>query len=732
MAATVPPSFGHAAAQKDGIARQRSMSAGDLPRLDTASAVARCRVRYAASGVRFHDVKLLPLRAASAREARAAAAAQAAEGAAGWCRRVLADGAGLPNKAEREQKTQAEAADLRAQMTRKLELAAERALRVRAGVLQKQAEQASAREQRTKRSRELRDEQARRQMRRMDALLAEPPPTAWGLSAPQKTRRRTARAKLPSQLPVPLATPLTPELQAEENRKARALKEAGAVRKLQSAWRAKARRMALASRQREQRRQRAALKVQALWRGFAARVECQRMLLAEQHSAQADREASQATAASAAVQKPDPVSPSNDGRSPVESWYRWLCVDPENDPQAVVVYAQEAAKQPAPKPWVLGDDGFFVHGETGRRQRHHPLASTLKPRVESLRQVTSSAPAAAGLVREKAASTVEENETSEASDDWLENLMPKRCDKTRGPHRAVPNTVGNDLKQFMKERGLEPWHSHLTKHLGLKTPADLIKMTADDLKRMAVSANMKLDKQTTEQVLAAVKRNPKPATERQGSGSPQLKEYMADRGLEAWHGCLTKHLDLKTPADLIKMSADDLRKMARAANMSLDQETIDQVLAAAGRDPSPAQPQSQSGAGGSNWRQQEQVIDAEALGVDAATARLLRELQFREVSPEDYELLGRLDEQVEKPKSRLCSTAQVERFPLITVGQGCTVGKIEADTECGVCLCPMEKGEQARRLPCCSHAVFHDDCIMQWLTEQKNTCPACMHEYARE
>ena len=73
MAATVPPSFGHATAQKDGIARQRSMSAGDLPRLDTASAVARCRVRYGASGARFHDVKLLPLRAASAREARDAA-----------------------------------------------------------------------------------------------------------------------------------------------------------------------------------------------------------------------------------------------------------------------------------------------------------------------------------------------------------------------------------------------------------------------------------------------------------------------------------------------------------------------------------------------------------------------------------------------------------------------------------------------------------------------------------
>ena len=114
------------------------------------------------------------------------------------------------------------------------------------------------------------------------------------------------------------------------------------------------------------------------------------------------------------------------------------------------------------------------------------------------------------------------------------------------------------------------------------------------------------------------------------------------------------------------------------------------------------------------------------------TQRQLDDMMRRELTAEDYDMLLQLDENVEKPKSRLCSTAQVERFPLFTVGQGCTVGKIEADTECGVCLCPMEKGEKARRLPCCSHAVFHEDCIMQWLTEQKNTCPACMHEYARE
>jgi hypothetical protein len=56
----------------------------------------------------------------------------------------------------------------------------------------------------------------------------------------------------------------------------------------------------------------------------------------------------------------------------------------------------------------------------------------------------------------------------------------------------------------------------------------------------------------------------------------------------------------------------------------------------------------------------------------------------------------------------------------------------EASEECGVCLCPLEPGEQARRLSCCAHALFHDDCITQWLTEQKNSCPSCMREFPRE
>ena len=51
-------------------------------------------------------------------------------------------------------------------------------------------------------------------------------------------------------------------------------------------------------------------------------------------------------------------------------------------------------------------------------------------------------------------------------------------------------------------------------------------------------------------------------------------------------------------------------------------------------------------------RRQQQAqagVSAEALGVDAATARLLAELQYRDITPEDYATLGVLDENIAKP-----------------------------------------------------------------------------------
>ena len=63
----------------------------------------------------------------------------------------------------------------------------------------------------------------------------------------------------------------------------------------------------------------------------------------------------------------------------------------------------------------------------------------------------------------------------------------------------------------MKARDLEAWHDHLTKHLDIKTPSQLKAITAIDLRRMATAANMRLDQKTIDQVLQAIRRNPKSA-----------------------------------------------------------------------------------------------------------------------------------------------------------------------------------------------------------------------------
>lgn len=52
---------------------------------------------------------------------------------------------------------------------------------------------------------------------------------------------------------------------------------------------------------------------------------------------------------------------------------------------------------------------------------------------------------------------------------------------------------------------------------------------------------------------------------------------------------------------------------------------------------------------------------------------------------------------------------------------------ITADERCLVCLCDYEEAEQARRLAQCGH-VFHKDCIDQWLTTGRNSCPLCRGE----
>lgn len=88
-------------------------------------------------------------------------------------------------------------------------------------------------------------------------------------------------------------------------------------------------------------------------------------------------------------------------------------------------------------------------------------------------------------------------------------------------------------------------------------------------------------------------------------------------------------------------------------------------------------------------------------------------LQFRDITPQDYDLLCALDENV---PSRTCMPAEfIENLPVGECGK-----------ECGVCLMTIEEDEDPRVLPCTMKHQFHFECIKKWLTE-KNTCPLDMY-----
>ncbi|KAF2731650.1 hypothetical protein EJ04DRAFT_442592 [Polyplosphaeria fusca] len=59
------------------------------------------------------------------------------------------------------------------------------------------------------------------------------------------------------------------------------------------------------------------------------------------------------------------------------------------------------------------------------------------------------------------------------------------------------------------------------------------------------------------------------------------------------------------------------------------------------------------------------------------------------------------------------------------------VVKLAPDARCLVCLSDFEIGEAARKLVKCEH-MFHRECIDQWLTTGRNSCPLCRGEGVEE
>jgi len=95
---------------------------------------------------------------------------------------------------------------------------------------------------------------------------------------------------------------------------------------------------------------------------------------------------------------------------------------------------------------------------------------------------------------------------------------------------------------------------------------------------------------------------------------------------------------------------------------------------------------------------------------------LLVALQHRDLDPNDYELLLRLDDRIQP---RTVSKLELSSLPVSEL----SVADLDARSPitCGVCLEPVEAGQRLKHLHC-GHA-FHDLCIDAWLRESSTKCP---------
>lgn len=109
-----------------------------------------------------------------------------------------------------------------------------------------------------------------------------------------------------------------------------------------------------------------------------------------------------------------------------------------------------------------------------------------------------------------------------------------------------------------------------------------------------------------------------------------------------------------------------------------------------------------------------------SLGIDVQTFRKLRQLQAREITPDDYDLLMSLHA---KSNSKVLTEQQ-----LSDVGENFVAGQA-ADT-CSVCLGAMAAGEKLCRLACRGRHVFHSHCIDEWLTTASRCCPIDQQDLA--
>ena len=91
---------------------------------------------------------------------------------------------------------------------------------------------------------------------------------------------------------------------------------------------------------------------------------------------------------------------------------------------------------------------------------------------------------------------------------------------------------------------------------------------------------------------------------------------------------------------------------------------------------------------------------------------VLINLQNRDLTPEDYELLLRLDDRV-APKTVTQDILDGFEADIVT--------ETEAEMVCAICMETYQVGQERKHLPC-GH-VFHKNCIETWLKNSSLNCP---------
>jgi len=92
------------------------------------------------------------------------------------------------------------------------------------------------------------------------------------------------------------------------------------------------------------------------------------------------------------------------------------------------------------------------------------------------------------------------------------------------------------------------------------------------------------------------------------------------------------------------------------------------------------------------------------------------DLMSRDLTPEDFEMLSKLDEAV--PKRDTADKDLVASLPRVDMKTDNS-----KETECNVCLGALDQDSDVVELPC-KHR-YHAECISKWLTQCKNACPTC-------